>query len=467
MSMEEADAEKKAEMPELDLWGSGRNPRGHRSKRASKPTVATGTKSAAGEATMEAVVARENMLRALRAVERNAGAAGVDGMTTGELRGYLRAQWEQLKRQLLEGNYQPQPVRRVDIPKPGGGMRMLGIPTVVDRLIQQAMHQVMSPVWEPDFSNHSYGFRPGRGAHQAVEAARAHVESGRRWVVDIDLEKFFDRVNHDVLMARVARRIKDKRMLRLIRRYLQSGIMEGGLAQPREEGTPQGGPLSPLLSNILLDDLDKELEKRSHCFCRYADDCNIYVRTRQAGERVMASLKRYLEKKLRLKVNEAKSRVDRPWNCKFLGYSMTMQRRPRLQAAVQSVERFKVKVRQLFRQGRGRNLNRFIMGDLNPLLRGWANYYRKATTSKVFEDLDRWIRRKLRCLIWRRWARVRTRARQLIKLGFTEQKAWCCARSGRGPWWNAGSSHMNAAYPNSAFARMGLISIVATVRVSA
>ena len=334
MSMEEADAEKKAEMPELDLWGSGRNSQGHRSKSASNATVATGTKNAAGEATMEAVVARENMLRALRAVERNAGAAGVDGMTTEELRGYLRAQWEQLKRQLLEGTYQPQPVRRVDIPKLGGGTRMLGIPTVVDRLIQQAMHQVMSPVWEPDFSNHSYGFRPGRGAHQAVEAARAHVESGRRWVVDIDLEKFFDRVNHDVLMARVARRIKDKRMLRLIRRYLQSGIMEGGLAQPREEGTPQGGPLSPLLSNILLDDLDKELERRSHCFCRYADDCNIYVRTRQAGERVIASLKRYLEKKLRLKVNEAKSRVDRPWNCKFLGYSMTMQRRPRLQAAL-------------------------------------------------------------------------------------------------------------------------------------
>lgn len=388
-------------------------------------------------------------------------------MATEELRGYRRAQWEQLKRQLLEGTYQPQPVRRVDIPKPGGGMRMLGIPTVVDRLIQQAMHQVMSPVWEPDFSNHSYGFRPGRGAHQAVEAARAHVESGRRWVVDIDLEKFFDRVNHDVLMARVARRIKDKRMLRLIRRYLQSGIMEGGLAQPREEGTPQGGPLSPLLSNILLDDLDKELEKRSHCFCRYADDCNIYVRTRQSGERVMASLKRYLEKKLRLKVNEAKSRVDRPWNCKFLGYSMTVQRRPRLQAAVQSVERFKVKARQLFRQGRGRNLERFIMEDLNPLLRGWANYYRKATTSKLFEDLDRWIRRKLRCLIWRRWARVGTRARQLIRRGFTKQKAWCCAYNGRGPWWNAGSSHMNAAYPNSALERMGLISIVATVRASA
>ena len=400
-------------------------------------------------------------------MERNVGAAGVDGMTTGELRGHLRARWEQLKRQLLEGTYQPQPVRGVDIPKPGGGMRMLGIPTVVDRLIQQAMHQVMSPVWEPDFSNHSYGFRPGRGAHQAVEAARAHVESGRRWVVDIDLEKFFDRVNHDVLMARVARRIKDKRMLRLIRRYLQSGIMEGGLAQPREEGTPQGGPLSPLLSNILLDDLDKELEKRSHCFCRYADDCNIYVRTRQSGERVMASLKRYLEKKLRLKVNEAKSRVDRPWNCKFLGYSMTVQRRPRLQAAVQSVERFKVKARQLFRQGRGRNLERFIMEDLNPLLRGWANYYRKATTSKLFEDLDRWIRRKLRCLIWRRWARVGTRARQLIRRGFTKQKAWCCAYNGRGPWWNAGSSHMNAAYPNSAFERMGLISIVATVRASA
>jgi group II intron reverse transcriptase/maturase len=416
---------------------------------------------------MEAVVSRENMLRALRAVERNHGAAGVDGMTTGQLRGCLRQQWEQMKAQLLAGHYQPSLVRRVDIPKPGGGTRMLGIPTVLDRLIQQALHQVMSPVWEPDFSDHSYGFRPGRGAHQAVEAARAHVESGHRWVVDLDLEKFFDRVNHDVLMARVGRKVDDRRVLALIRRYLQSGMMIGGLVEQRVEGTPQGGPLSPLLSNILLDDLDTELERRGHRFCRYADDSNVYVQSRRAGERVMTSLKAFLWDKLRLKVNEAKSSVTRPWEAKFLGYSMTGQRQPRLKVAARSVERFKDKVRQLVRQGRGRNLERFIHKDLNPVVRGWANYYRKATTYGVFEDLDGWLRRKLRCLIWRRWKRVYTRARRLIALGFTEAKAWRCACNGRGPWWNAGSSHMNAAYPAATFQRMGLVSLLATVKTSA
>lgn len=454
-------------MPELDLWGSGRNPSEHRIGSASKTASTTDKKAATGAATMEAIVARENMLLAMRAVERNAGAAGVDGITTGQLRGYLRTHWEQAKRQLLAGEYQPQAVRRVDIPKPGGGSRMLGIPTVLDRLIQQAIHQVLSPVWEPHFSENSYGFRPGRGAHGAVEAARAHVEAGHRWVVDLDLEKFFDRVNHDVLMVRVARKIEDKRVLGLIRRYLQSGIMEGGVAGVRSEGTPQGGPLSPLLSNILLDDLDKELERRGHRFCRYADDCNIYVKSLRAGERVKESIKAFLWSKLKLVVNETKSRVSRPWEGKFLGYSMTVDRRPRLKAAGESVKRFRDKVRQLTRRGRGRNMERFIKEDLNPLLRGWANYYRKAMTYGVFEELDGWVRRKLRCLIWRRWKRVYTRARRLVSLGFTEAKAWSCAQNGRGPWWNAGAPHMNAAYPAGAFRRMGLISVLEIVKAHA
>jgi group II intron reverse transcriptase/maturase len=460
-------AEPKAEMPELDLWGSGRNPRRHGIESASRVTVEAETRNAAGTATMEAVVSRENMLLALHAVERNRGAAGVDGMTTGQLRDHLRQRWEQIKAHLLEGSYQPQPVRRVDIPKPGGGTRMLGIPTVMDRLIQQALHQVMSPVWEPDFSEHSYGFRPGRGAHGAVEAARAHVEAGHRWVVDLDLEKFFDRVNHDVLMARVERKVRDRRMLGLTRRYLQSGMMVGGLVEQRIEGTPQGGPLSPLLSNILLDDLDKELERRGHRFCRYADDCNVYVKSARAGERVMASLKAFLGGKLRLKVNEAKSSVTRPWETKFLGYSMTVHRQPRLKVAARSVERFKDKVRQLVHVGRGRNLQRFIDKDLNPVVRGWANYYGKATTYGIFEDLDGWLRRKLRCLIWRQWKRPYSRARRLIALGFTEAKAWCCAGNGRGPWWNAGAPHMNAAYPAAEFQRMGLVSLLATVKAHA
>lgn len=331
-------------------------------------------------------------------------------------------------------------------------------------LIQQAMHQVMSPVWEPDFSEQSYGFRPGRGAHGAVKRAQTHVRGGHRWVVDLDLEKFFDRVNHDVLMARVARRISDKPMLKLIRGYLQGGIMEGGIVEQRTEGTPQGGPLSPLLSNILLDDLDKELEKRGHLFCRYADDCNVYVKSRRSGERVLASLREFLESKLRLKVNETKSAVRRPWECKFLGYSMTKYRKPRLRVAEQSMGRFKNKIRVLFRKGRGRNLESFIKEDLNPLVRGWANYYRQAERYEEFEDLDRWLRRKLRCLIWRSWKGIKTRTRRLITLGFAESKAWKCASNGRGPWWHAGSSHMNAACPKAYFQRLGLVSILATIK---
>ena len=298
--MNEAGAEKRAEMPEVDLWGSGRNPREEQIGASNVPVRADKGIHLGGQGLLEAVVERENMFRALAAVERNKGAAGVDRMATTELRNHLRAHWPEIKEALLAGNYQPQPVLRVEIPKPGGGMRMLGIPTVVDRMIQQAIAQVLSPIWEEDFSSSSYGFRPGRSAHMAVKAAREYIAEGRRWVVDMDLEKFFDRVNHDVLMARVARKVGDKRLLLLIRRYLQSGIMDGGIVEQRIEGTPQGGPLSPLLSNIMLDDLDKELEKRGHRFCRYADDCNIYVQTKAAGERVMASIKKFLSERLRL-----------------------------------------------------------------------------------------------------------------------------------------------------------------------
>jgi len=329
----------------------------------------------------------------------------------------------------------------------------------VDRLIQQALHQVLQPVFEPNFSEHSYGFRPGRSAHEAVLQAQAYVAEGRRWVVDLDLEKFFDRVNHDILMSRVARKVEDKRVLKLIRRYLQAGIMDEGLVQQRRQGTPQGGPMSPLLSNILLDDLDKELERRGHAFCRYADDCNLYVQTRRSGERVMESVTQFLEKKLKLKVNRDKSAVDRPWNRKFLGYSMTTNLKPRLKAAKESVKRFKGNLKALFRKGRGRNLQRFIREDLNPALRGWINYFRLAQVKGVYEELDQWIRRRLRCIQWRQWKRPYTRAKHLMRLGLDEETAWRSATNGRGPWWNAGARHMNFAMPPRLFDTLGLVSL--------
>ena len=408
---------------------------------------------------MEAVVERENMFAALKRVKANKGAAGVDGMTVDELPAYLREQWPRIKEELLVGSYVPKPVRLVEIPKPGGGLRPLGIPTVLDRLIQQALHQVLQPRFDPDFSESSYGFRPGRSAWQAVAQAREYVAGGRRWVVDLDLEQFFDRVNHDLLMARVARKVRDKRVLRLIRRYLQAGIMAGGVTSPRVEGTPQGGPLSPLLSNILLDDLDRELERRGHAFCRYADDCNVYVRTPRAGERVMASLNRFLAVKLKLRVNEAKSSVDRPWRRKFLGYSLTWHKRPRLKVASLSLSRFKDKVREKLRGGRGRNLGRQIK-ELSPLLRGWANYFRLAEVKGVFEALDGWLRRKLRCILWRQWKRSYTRAKNLMKRGLGEERAWKSATNGRGPWWNSGASHMNKAFPKRFFDDLGLVSLL-------
>jgi len=413
---------------------------------------------------MEAVVERENMKTAWLRVKGNKGAAGVDCMNVDALLPYLREHWSNIKEDLLADRYQPGPVRKVEIPKPGGGMRQLGIPTVLDRLIQQALHQVLQPIFDPGFSASSYGFRPGRGAQQAVAQAKVYVAEGKRWVVDLDLEKFFDRVNHDILMARLTRKISDKRVLRLIRRYLQAGLMESGLVSPRTEGTPQGGPLSPLLSNILLDDLDKELERRGHSFCRYADDCNTYVGSRRAGERLMASLSHFLTDKLKLKVNEAKSAVDRPWRRKFLGYSMTWHRRPRLKVAPASLDRFKNKVRERLRGGQGRNVKRQIE-ELIPLLRGWVNYFRLAEVKGVLEDLDGWLRRKFRCILWRQWKRSYTRAKNLMKRGLSEERAWRSATNGRGPWWNAGASHMNEAFPKRFFDELGLVSLLDYLRL--
>lgn len=450
-------------MPGITSEGSGRNPREDGAD-ALRTAARTEPSKPEQSVLMEAVVERENMVAALRRVKANKGAAGVDNITVDELSLHLRTHWPRIKAALLEGRYEPAPVRKVEIPKPGGkGMRQLGIPTVVDRLIQQALHQVMQPLFDSEFSESSYGFRPRRSAHDAVQQARAYVSEGRRWVVDLDLEKFFDRVNHDILMSRVARRVKDKRVLRLIRSYLQAGILEDGLVSQRTEGTPQGGPLSPLLSNILLDDLDKELEKRGHAFCRYADDCNIYVHSRRAGERVLAATTRYLHTRLKLRVNAEKSAVARPWDRKFLGYSMTFHHQPRLKAAPQSVERLKAKLRNLFRQGRGRNLQRFIAA-LAPVLRGWITYFRHAEVKGIFEELDGWIRRKLRCLLWRQWKRVYTRAKNLMKQGLAEARAWQSATNGRGPWRNAGASHMNEAFPAQFFDTLGLVSLLTTHR---
>ena len=409
---------------------------------------------------MEEVLRRENMKAAHRRVVRNGGAPGIDGMTVEELMPYCREHWAQIREELLGGTYEPRPVRQVEIPKPDGkGVRTLGIPTVLDRMIQQALLQKLTPIFDPTFSDASYGFRPGRSTHQAVQRAREHIAAGNRWVVDLDLERFFDRVNHDVLMARVARRVKDKRVLRLIRRYLQAGNMDGGLVSSRAEGTPQGGPLSPLLSNILLDELDKELEQRGHRFVRYADDCNVYVRSEAAGERVMASLERFLEKRLRLQVNRDKSAVERPWKRKFLGYSVTVNREPKLRIARQSMKRLRAKLRPVFRRGRGRSLASTIE-ELGPVLRGWVAYFRMAEVKASFVELDAWVRRRLRCIVWRQWKTPRTRRRKLERLGVGADLAAAGAYGGRGPWHNSNGHHMKLAVPNETLRRMGLVSLL-------
>ena len=456
--MSERDAEWKAERPEQSRKvGDGI---------AESTAAARQTDAACDEhtrdqipVTLEKVLSRENMWRAYERVVSNAGAPGVDGITVEALKPLLQARWEAIRKQLLGGTYQPSPVRKVEIPKPGGGVRTLGIPTVVDRLIWQALYQALQSWYDTTFSDSSFGFRLGRGTHDALERAREHVAAGCRWLVDLDLEKFFDRVNHDILMSRLARRIEDKRILKLIRRYLQAGMMEGGLVSPRAEGTPQVGPLSPLLSNILLDELDKELERRGHRFVRYADDGNIYVRSRRSGQRVLASVERFLQDRLRLKVNRDKSAVDRPWNRKFLGYKFTTHFRPKLKVAALSVMRFKSRLRELFRIGRGRSLARLI-AELRPKLIGWVSYFRKSEVRIVFEELDQWIRRKLRAILWRQWKRNWTRARELNRRGLAFDRAWLSATNGRGPWWNAGASHMHQAVPTRYFSQLGLPSLL-------
>jgi len=409
---------------------------------------------------LSAVLDRPNMWRAYERVLRNKGAAGVDGLRVSELKAYLQDHWSSHKEALLKGVYQPQPVLKVEIPKSGGGIRQLGIPTVVDRLIQQALHQVLSPIFEPTFSAASYGFRPGRSAGQAVLQARDYVEAGNRWVVDLDLEKFFDRVNHDILMSRLAREIKDKSVFKLIRAYLESGVSDGGMVSIRKEGTPQGGPLSPLLSNILLNDLDQELERRGHKFCRYADDCNIYVKSEKAGQRVLASITKYLEKALKLKVNLGKSGVGRPWQRKFLGYSVCSRKyNVRLRIAPEVVKRFKGDMKAALRRARGRSLKRTVH-ELNPKLRGWMAYFRYIGVKGILQELDGWLRRHLRKVLWRQWKRAHTRAKRMMQLGLNEKRAWGSAQNGRGSWWNAGAAHMNQAIPKKRFDRVGLISLL-------
>jgi group II intron reverse transcriptase/maturase len=412
---------------------------------------------------METMCERGNLMLAYQRVVKNKGAAGVDGIGIAQFKDHLKQHWPTIKAKRLAGGYMPQPVRRVDRLKPQGGVRTLGIPTLADRRIQHALHQVLSPIFEAEFSESSYGFRPGRNAHQAVKAARQYVAEGRRVVVDRDLEKFFDRVNHDLLMEKLSKKIGDGRVLRLIRRYLEAGMMAEGIVSPRTQGTPQGGPLSPLLSNILLTGLDRELERRGHAFCRYADDCNIYVGSQAAGERVMASITRFLADTLKLTVNAAKSAVAHPWKRKFLGYSLTWHKAPKLKIAPTSLKRLEDKIREVLKGARGRSLTTVITA-LNPILRGWMAYFKLTETRTALEELDGWIRHKLRCILWRQWKRPYTRAMNLMKAGLTEERAFRSAFNQRGAWWNSGASHMNQAFPKSFFDRLGLVSLLDTTR---
>jgi len=409
---------------------------------------------------MEAVVERENLKKALAQVKRNKGAPGIDGMTVENLGPYLKEHWLTIRAQLLEGTYRPQPVRRVEIPKASGGLRPLGIPSVIDRFIQQAVMQVLQADWDGTFSESSFGFRPGRSAHQAVQRAQAYIASGHAIVVDLDLEKFFDRVNHDILMGLVAKRVADKHLLKLIRAFLNAGVMEGGLVSPTEEGVPQGGPLSPLLSNLMLDVLDKELEKRGHHFVRYADDCNIYVCSQRAGERVMTGIERFLEKRLKLKVNKAKSAVAKPSVRKFLGFSFTGGKEPRRRIAPQAIARFKAKVRELTRRTCGKSLEQ-IVKELSVYLIGWRGYFGFCQTPSVLRELDQWIRRRLRAIAWKQWKRGRTRFAELRRRGVGRDLAAPTAGSPHGPWRLANSPALAIALPNALFDSLRLASVAA------
>lgn len=408
---------------------------------------------------MEAVVEAPNLRRALAQVKSNKGSAGVDKMTVEDLPGFLTKNWEQIKKQLLTGEYKPSPVRRVEIPKPDGGKRQLGIPTVLDRFIQQAVGQVLSQIYEPIFSASSFGFRPKRSAQDAIKQSKKYVQEGRKFVVDIDLEKFFDRVQHDKLMNILKERIKDARVLRLIRDFLKAGVFIGGILNPSEEGTPQGGPLSPLLSNIILDKLDKELERRGHKFCRYADDCNAYVRSRRSGERLMSSITRFIENSLQLVVNTQKSAVAYVTHRKFLGFGISRNKeKVSISPHRKSVAKFRKSLKILFRKGRGRNIPRFIKEDLNPVLRGWHQHFKVSDTSWIFKDLDKWIRRRIRVLYWRQWKSGKTRYKQMLSVGIHPDRAKESSGNGRGPWWNSNKPHMSELIPTTHLRRLGLYS---------
>ena len=407
---------------------------------------------------MEEVLERDNLRKALRRVKSNKGSPGIDGMSVWQLPGYLKEHWQEERDQLLRGTYKPQPVKRVEIAKPGGGVRKLGIPTVLDRFIQQALLQVLQKYWDSTFSEHSFGFRPKRSAHQAVACAQQHLAGGYCWIVDIDLEKFFDRVNHDMLMGRVAKRVRDRRVLKLIRAFLNAGVMKNGMVSPITEGTPQGGPLSPLLSNIVLDDLDRELERRGHRFVRYADDCNVYVRSKRAGRRVMESLTRFITRNLKLKVNEAKSAVVQPWECTFLGFSFTSGPEPKRRIAPQAIERLKERIRKLTRRTRTVGLKQMV-AELTQYLIGWKGYFGFGQTIDVLKKLDSWIRRRLRCVAWKQWKRGRVRFTELRARGVIKDLAAQTAGSPHGPWRISRSPALSFAFPNAYFKTLGLPSL--------
>jgi RNA-directed DNA polymerase len=408
---------------------------------------------------MEEVCERENLKEALRQVKANKGSAGIDRMTVGQLSDYLKQHWPVIREQLLNGTYEPRPVRRVEIPKPDGGVRKLGIPTVLDRFIQQAVMQVLQRRWDRTFSESSYGFRPGRSAHQAVAQAQQYIAAGYGWCVDFDLEKFFDRVNHDKLMGRIAKRVEDKRLLKLIRAFLNAGVMENGLVSPSVEGTPQGGPLSPLLSNLVLDELDRELERRGLCFVRYADDSNIYVRSEWAGQRVMKSVTRFITQRLKLKVNETKSAVARPQERKFLGFSFSAGTDVKRVIAPKALDRFKQRIREITRRAKGVSIDTTIE-ELAPYMRGWRSYFGFCETPWVLVSLTRWVRLRLRAALWRQWKTPRRRRAALLELGVRPRLASNTAGSGLGPWYLARAKALSVGLSNAYFNSLGLPALV-------
>jgi len=426
----------------------------------SLPTVHTPENPASTNQLMEEICERENLKQALQQVKSNKGSPGIDGMTVEELPDYLEQHWPAIREQLLNGTYEPKPVRRVEIEKPdGGGMRKLGIPTVLDRYIQQAVMQVLQRQWDSKFSDNSYGFRPGRSAHQAVAQAQKYIATGYGWVIDLDLEKFFDRVNHDKLMGQIAKRVEDKRLRKLIRAFLNAGVMENGLVSPSVEGTPQGGPLSPLLSNLVLDELDRELERRGHCYVRFADDCNIYVRSEQAGRRVMESITRFITHKLKLKVNETKSAVARPQERKFLGFSFTAGPEVKRVIAVKALDRFKRRIREIARRAKGVSIQTTIK-ELASYMRGWRSYFGFCETPEVLVYLTRWIRLRLRAALWRQWKTPRRRRAALLALGVRPRLASNTAGSGRGPWYLAQSKALSVGLSNAYFKSLGLPTLI-------